>query len=252
MQVLNGQCAIVTGAAGSLGFATARALAEAGATVVMADVCGATEAVARLAQEGHAAIGATLDVTDRVAVQGVIDLAVARCGRIDVLVNNAGIASSLKPQPFETIPDGDWQRLHDVNVLGVVRMCAAVSPHMRKARSGRVINLTSGVAFKGPPGLLHYVATKGAIISLTRSLASEFASDNILVNAVSPGFTPTESMASSPELVERFSAAALATRLIKREAVPSDVAKVIRFLAGPDAGFVTGQVVVADGGSVLH
>lgn len=87
---------------------------------------------------------------------------------------------------------------------------------------------------------------------MTRSLASEFAGDNILVNAVSPGFTPTEIMASSPELVERFSAAAMATRLIKREAVPSDVAKVIRFLAGPDADFVTGQVVVADGGSVLH
>lgn len=252
MRALEGQCAIITGAAGSLGYATAECLAAAGAAVVLADLGGVEDAASRLSGDGHVAMGATLDVTDKAGIERVVDMVIARFGRVDILVNNAGIASSLKPQPFETISDEDWQRLHDVNVMGVVRMCAAVSPHMRKAKSGRIINLTSSVAFKGPPGLLHYVATKGAMISVTRSLASEFAGDNVLVNAVSPGFTPTDSMAASPELVERFSAAAMATRLIKREARPADIAKVIRFLASPDADFVTGQVVVADGGSVLH
>ena len=175
-----------------------------------------------------------------------------RCGRIDILVNAAGIASVLKPTPFESISAAEWHRVYDVNVVGVSRMCAAVAPHMRRQKSGRIINLTSGVAYKGAPGLLHYVATKGAMISITRSLASELASDNILVNAVSPGFTPTESMAASPDMIERFSAAAVATRLIKRQARPEDVANVIYFLASPDAAFVTGQVVVADGGSVFN
>ena len=103
-----------------------------------------------------------------------------------------------------------------------------------------------------PPGLLHYVATKGAVISVTRSLASEFAPDNVLVNAVSPGFTPPQDASVSAELVERFAEQAIKTRLIKRNATPEDVANVIYFLAGPDSGFVTGQVIVADGGSVLH
>lgn len=252
LRSLKAQCAIVTGAAGTLGFATAQRLAEAGAIVVLADLHGQAEAAAKLAQLGHIVAACEVDVTDQASVDALVATVTERFGRIDILVNGAGIASALKPTPFEAIPADQWRRLYDVNVLGAVHMCAAVSPHMRRAKAGRIINLTSGVAFKGPPGLLHYVATKGAMISVTRSLASEFAPDNVLVNAVSPGFTPTESMASSPEMIERFSAAAIATRLIKREAHPADVANVICFLAGPDAGFVTGQILVADGGSVFH
>jgi NAD(P)-dependent dehydrogenase (short-subunit alcohol dehydrogenase family) len=252
MTTLEGQCAIVTGASGSIGFATARRLAEAGAAVVMADIKGQQEAARRLAELGHAAFACDVNVTDERSVGRLVESAMGRFGRIDILVNNAGIASVLKPAPFESIASDRWHQVFDVNVVGAVRMCVAVSPHMRKAKAGRIINLTSGVAYKGTPGLLHYVASKGAMISVTRSLASEFAADNVLVNAVSPGFTVTDSMEASPEMIERFASVARATRLIRRDSVPADVANVIYFLAGPDSGFVTGQVLVADGGSVFH
>jgi NAD(P)-dependent dehydrogenase (short-subunit alcohol dehydrogenase family) len=249
---LTGQCAIVTGASGSLGYAAARRLAQAGATVVLADIAGQNEAAEKLAQFGLKVCPHEVDVTDERSIQHLIESVMEKFGRIDILVNSAAIASLLKPAPFEAISAEQWHRLYDVNVVGLARMSAAVSPHMRKAKSGRIINLTSGVAYKAPPGIMHYVATKGAVISVTRSLASELAPDNILVNAVSPGFTPPDEGVLPPELVERFSAIAIANRLIKRHAEPADVANVIHFLASADAAFVTGQVIVADGGSVFN
>jgi NAD(P)-dependent dehydrogenase (short-subunit alcohol dehydrogenase family) len=123
---------------------------------------------------------------------------------------------------------------------------------MRKQKWGRIINITSGMAFKGSPGLLHYVASKGAIISMTRSLASEFGKDNVLVNAVSPGFTMTESVRAAAHLNEPFAAHAVANRVIKREAIAVDVANAIYFFASTDAAFITGQTLTADGGSVFH
>jgi NAD(P)-dependent dehydrogenase (short-subunit alcohol dehydrogenase family) len=251
MTTLEKQCAIVTGASGTLGFAAAKRLAEAGATVVLADVQGHEQAAARLTELGHVALAGDVDVASGESVARLAGSVMARFGRIDILVNAAGIASVLTPTPFESIPADEWHRIYDVNVVGVIRMCSAVSPIMRSAKKGRIINLTSGVAYKGTPGLLHYVATKGALVSVTRSLASEFATDNVLVNAVSPGFTVTDSMRRSPEMLERFAASAVGARLIKRDASPADVANAIYFLAGPDSGFVTGQTIVADGGSVF-
>jgi NAD(P)-dependent dehydrogenase (short-subunit alcohol dehydrogenase family) len=252
MTILKGQCAIITGAAGTLGFAIAKRLAEAGASVVVADIKGQEEAAARLVALGHIAVAGDVDVVSDQSVSDLVESVMKRFGRIDILVNSAAIASALKPAPFEAVPAEQWLQIYDVNVVGLIRMCKAVSPHMRSAKAGRIINLTSGTAYKGTPGVLQYVATKGAVISVTRSLASEFAVDNVLVNAVSPGFTITENTKATPEMIERFLAAARATRVIKRDATPDDVANVINFLAGPDSGFVTGQVIVADGGSVFN
>ena len=173
-------------------------------------------------------------------------------GRIDIVVNNAAISAQIKPGPFEQFSADDWMRVYDVNVIGVFRMCRAVSPIMRKAGEGRIINISSGTAFKGVPGMMHYIASKGAIISMTRALANEFGKDNVIVNAVAPGMTITESIHDSPEHSKRISDVAITTRALKRHAYPEDVANVIYFLASQDSGFVTGQVIAADGGSVFH
>lgn len=252
MRLLEGQCAIVTGAAYGIGFAAAERFAREGAHVVIADIKGAGEAAARLAAGGGSAIGLDADVTDDASVDALIAQVMARFGRIDILVNNAAISAELRPAPFETQSAAEWHRIYDVNVVGVFRMCRAVSPHMRAAGRGRIVNVASGTAFKGTPGMLHYIASKGAIISMTRSLAAEFGADGILVNAVSPGFTITESVAAASETLAAYSAAAIPTRILKRDALAADVARVIFFLASPDSGFVTGQTIAADGGSVMH
>ncbi|MET4803844.1 glucose 1-dehydrogenase [Bradyrhizobium sp. LB11.1] len=248
---LKGQCAIVTGAATGIGFAAAKRLAEEGASVVIADIKGHEAAATDLTAKGLDVVAVTADVSRDDSVSGLVKSTMERCGRIDIVVNNAAMASQLKPGPFEQKTAEDWLRVYDVNVVGIFRMCRAVSPHMRAAGSGRIINLSSGTAFKGTPGLMQYVASKGAIISMTRALASEFAPDNILVNAVAPGFTLSENAAAKPEL-RPYSEMAIATRLIKRDAYPIDLANVIYFLASPDAGFITGQVIAVDGGSVFH
>lgn len=252
MGSLAGQCAIVTGAAYGIGFAAAQRFAREGAAVVIADIKGHEAAAARLAADGGDVTAVTTDVTDDTSVAALIEAVIARHGRIDILVNNAAISAELVPGPFEQSDATDWQRIYEVNVIGVFRMCRAVSPHMRAAGRGRIVNIASGTAFKGAPGMLHYVASKGAILSMTRSLATEFAPDNVLVNCVSPGFTLTESVKAADAVNAAFLDKAVDTRLIKRHAEADDVARVIYFLASPDSGFVTGQTIAADGGSVFH
>ncbi len=249
---LAGKIAIVTGGAYGIGFATAERLAREGAHVVIGDIKGHEAAADRLTAAGLRVTATMLDVRSDDRVAAVVAETVAAFGTVDILVNNAAIWTEMVPGPFEQGNAADWLRLYDVNVIGVFRMCRAVSAIMRAQKSGRIINLASGTAFKGSPGMLHYVASKGAIISMTRSLATEFGADNVLVNAVSPGFTMTESVEAADHLRSAFGAAALVTRALKREAVATDIANVIYFLASPDSGFVTGQIIAADGGSVFH
>jgi NAD(P)-dependent dehydrogenase (short-subunit alcohol dehydrogenase family) len=249
---LTGRCAIITGAANGIGFAAAERLAVEGARVVIADIKGHELAAEKLSGKGLDAVAIRADVTNVDSVSALVREIMTRYGRIDILVNNAAISAELRPAPFEQSSPEEWRRIYEVNVIGVFNMCKAVSPHMRAARTGRIVNVSSGTAFKGTPGMLHYIASKGAIISMTRSLASEFSADQITVNAVSPGFTVTESVQAAPELLKTFSDAAIKTRLLKRQAVATDVANVIYFLASDDSGFVTGQLIAADGGSVFH
>lgn len=251
MSKLNGQCAIVTGGSGGIGFAAAERIAAEGASVVIADVKGHEEAAAKLVNAGLKAIAVTADVTSDAAVEALVKEAISQYGRIDILVNNAALISELKPMAFEDMTPEDWLRVYDVNVVGMFRLCRAVSPHMRAAKSGRIVNISSGTVFKGVPGSMHYVASKSAVVGMTRSLANEFSKDNILVNAVAPGFTLSESMVNS-EAHKPFIAAAVAGRFIKRDELPVDVANVIYFLVGPDSAFMTGQVLSVDGGSVLR
>ena len=248
---LEGRTAIVTGAAYGIGYATAERFAAEGANVVIADIKGHEEAAERLSKSSSTVIPLTIDVRSDESVAAGVEETIARFGSVDILVNNAAISAELHPGPFEQQSVEDWRRIYEVNVIGVFRMCRAVSPHMRKAKWGRIVNIASGTAFKGAPGMLHYIASKGAILSMTRSLATEFGDDNVLVNVVSPGLTITESVAAADHITGYFEQIATGGRILKRKAVAEDVANAIFFFASADSGFVTGQIIAADGGAIF-
>lgn len=249
---LEGRTAIVTGAAYGIGYAAAERFAAEGANVAIVDIKGHEEAARRLLQVSPNVLPLRIDVRDDDSVAAGVDQIARHFGSVDILVNNAAISADLHPTPFEEQAIDDWRRVHEVNVLGVFRMCRAVSPHMRRAGWGRIINLASGTAFKGAPGMLHYIASKGAILSMTRSLATEFGNDNILVNCVSPGLTMTESVVAADHITGAFQEFAMSSRILKRPATAEDVANAIFFFASADSAFVTGQTITADGGSVFH
>jgi NAD(P)-dependent dehydrogenase (short-subunit alcohol dehydrogenase family) len=139
-----------------------------------------------------------------------------------------------------------------VNTVGVFLCCKSVSPVLRAKKAGRIVNITSGTAFKGSPFLLHYIASKGAVMSMTRSLAREFGADNVLVNAVAPGYTLSEGNLANSEFLAVYRKAAIESRSIPRDAWPDDISGAVAFLASDDAGFITGQILAVDGGSVYH
>ena len=249
---LQGRVAIVTGGASGIGFALARGLAQRGAQVLVADLAGAAEAAAELCAEGLQAAGCTADVAGEAATAAMATAAEAQFGGIDILVNNAGIYTSLTPRPFEELDPEEWRRVLEVNVLGTFLGCRAVLPAMRRRGGGRIITISSGVAFKGNPYMAHYVASKGAVVSLTRALASELGRHNVLVNSVAPGFTLSDGVLRNPVLVEGVKEPSLRGRVLARDMLPADLVGAVCFFAGPDAAFITGQTLVVDGGSHFH
>lgn len=249
---LEGRTAIVTGSAYGIGFAAAERFAAEGANVVLVDIKGHEEAAERLSRTSPNVMPLTIDVRDDQSVAAGIETVLRRFGSVDILVNNAAISAELHPSPFEEQSVDDWRRIYEVNVIGVFRMCREVSPHMRRAKFGRIINIASGTAFKGAPGMLHYIASKGAILSMTRALATEFGDDNVLVNCVSPGLTMTESVLGADHIQASFKEFAMSSRVLKRAATAEDVANAIYFFASADSAFVSGQTITADGGSVFH
>jgi NAD(P)-dependent dehydrogenase (short-subunit alcohol dehydrogenase family) len=249
---LTSKVAIVTGGAQGIGFAVAEALAARGAAVVIADQRGADSAVGRLAKDHQNVIGVTADVSSPDDTQAMMETAAATFGGVDILVNNAGIYSTLTPRPFEEIDPTEWRRVMEVNTLGVFLCCRAALPAFKRRGGGRIINISSGVAFKGNPYMAHYVASKGAVVSLTRALASELGRYNVLVNSVAPGFTVSDGVLVNPTLVEGVKEPSLRGRVLARDMTPADLVGAVAFFAGPDAAFVTGQTLVVDGGSYYH
>ncbi len=249
---LEGKVAIVTGGAKGIGAAIAGDLARRGAALVIADRAGAAEAAARLEAEGARAVGVVVDVAEEHDTSAMADAALATFGGIDILVNNAGIYATLTPRPFEEIDLAEWRRVMEVNALGIFLCVRAVLPAMKASGGGRVINISSGVAFKGNPYMAHYVASKGAVVSLTRALATELGRHKILVNSVAPGFTLSDGVRENPTLVEGVKAPSLRGRVLARDMVPEDVVGAVAFFAGPDASFITGQTLVVDGGAYFH
>ncbi len=249
---LEGSVAIVTGGAIGIGHAAAERLAERGARVVIADRTGAAEAAEQLRARGLTVSGFELDVSCADQVQQVMQEAEKTQGRLDILINNAGIYSSLQPKPFEELTLADWQKVFDVNVMGVFLMCQAALPAFKRAGGGRIVNISSGVAFKGNPWMAHYVASKGAVVSFTRALATELGRHQILVNSVAPGFTLSEGVHRNPTLVDGVREPSLRNRVLARDMVPADLVGAIEFFAGAQSAFITGQTLVVDGGAYFH
>ena len=247
---LRGKTAIVTGAGRGIGRAMAARLAADGASVTVADIAGYDIAAAELAKSGARALGLKVDVSSEAETESMAAETLKTFGRIDILVNCAAMFAGVKIGPFEDIPAEEWKRLLEINVVGVALCCRAVTPQMRRQKRGRIINLASGAPLKGVPHFLHYIASKGAVIAMTRGLARELGADGITVNAIAPGLTVTEATSERPEHL-RNHAESIRARAIQREERPDDLVGAVSFLAGDDAAFVTGQTLAVDGGSAM-
>lgn len=247
---LAGRVAIVTGGARGIGKAIALECAAEGASVVIADIDRerAAETAAQIEALGGRALAVRTDVSAAGSVAAMAGAALDRFGRIDVLVNNAAIVDVAR-QPSDLISEEEWDRVMLVNVKGPWLCVRAVLPAMREQRGGKIINLSSDLILSGVPGLLHYVASKGALTAMTRSLARELGPDGICVNAVAPGLTTTDAaMTHGQEAAER----SIRTRAIPRAQTPDDITGTVVFLASDASSFMTGQLLVVNGGSVLH
>jgi NAD(P)-dependent dehydrogenase (short-subunit alcohol dehydrogenase family) len=249
---LKDKVAIVTGSAMGIGRAMAEGLASEGASIVIADVAKADVAAKEMKDKGFKAIGVKVDVSSQQDTERMAAETLKAFKRIDILVNNAGIYTSLIPGPFEKITVEEWRRVMDVNVLGMFLCCRAVIGELRKNKSGRIINLSSGTPFKGIPYLLHYTTSKGAVIALTRALAKEVGADNILVNAIAPGFTLSDGVMASEIQLKHFREVSAKARTLVRDQYPQDLVGAVKFFAGPDSSFITGQTLVVDGGAYFH
>jgi NAD(P)-dependent dehydrogenase (short-subunit alcohol dehydrogenase family) len=242
---LDGKVAVVTGAARGIGFATAEALAEAGALVVITDMdeAGAAKAAEALKAQGRKADSIVLDVTDPRAVERVQAEIVKRHGKVDVLVNNAGIAISFKPA--ETMEDETWNKVIDVNLNGVFWCCRAFGKHMLDQGSGTIVNLGSISAqiVNYPQEQANYNASKAGVHHLTRSLAAEWASRGVRVNCVAPTYIETD-------LTREISEHWIDGTPMGRMGRPSEIASVILFLASDASSLMTGSIVNADGGYI--
>ena len=240
MERLKGRVAVVTGGATGIGRAIAARLAADGAKVVVAD----------LQKASNGALNLQVDVSREADVARMAAETVQAFGRLDILVNNAAIFSTLELRPFENIPVDEFRKVMDVNIMGVWLCARACVPHMRKGGYGRIVNLASGAPLKGVPLFLHYISSKGAVIAMTRGLAREVGKDGITVNALAPGFTLSENVAKHEVHVKQGQITRM-TRAIPRDETPEDLVGTVSFLASDDAAFITGQTLVVDGGSAM-
>jgi 3-oxoacyl-[acyl-carrier protein] reductase len=247
--LLQGQLAIVTGAARGLGFATVRRLLADGASVVALDRDERALSNAADLLEGEGSIElVAVDVTDADGVGSVVSRVAQTHGHVEILVNNAGI---FPHAPFQELDLSEWRRVLGTNLDSVFLCTRAVYPTMRQGRYGRIVNVSSATFFIGYPEMVPYISSKGGIVGFTRALATEAGPHGITVNCITPGLIETEgSLEEDPtgELFEEI----VAGQAIKRRGKPEDVAECVAYLVSPTAGFITGQTINVDGGHRYH
>lgn len=240
---------VITGAATGIGQAFALGAAAQGAHVIVADMNAADETMDLIKSAGGRATYAKVDVGDDASVRAMAETAIKATGRIDGLINNAAYFREVKLTPFEDLDPAIWDRIFQINVKGVWLCCKAVMPAMRERKSGSIINISSVVAVAGQPGYLHYVATKGAVLSMTKGLAKECGKDGVRCNAIAPGFVITDATKNRPiEWQQSF----LKARAISREQRPDDLVGTALYLLSDLAAFVSGQTIVVDGGHIMY
>ncbi len=242
---LDGQTAVVTGAATGIGAAIATRLANAGATVAIADING--DAASEAAGLITGALALQMDITDAASVTSAMKTLLGKTGRIDILVNNAGIAGMAAP--LWEYDESDWKRVFAVNVDGVFHCCRAAIGPMREQKYGRIVNIASVAGKEGNPRMTAYSASKAAVIGFTKSLAKEVATEGICVNAVAPAVVQTKILDQlTPEQISYMTDKIP----MRRTGKPEEIAAVVHFLASKDCSFVTGQTYDASGGRCTY
>ena len=244
---LSGQVAIVTGGARAIGRSISEILASRGAAVEIFDLAEAHETTEAIAAEGGTAFFQTVDVADEGGVKRAVGSVVERRGRLDILINNAGLFAGIPRRPFWEIDLAEWRRVMAVNVDSIFLLCREVLEPMKGSGGGRVVNLSSNVITFGMGQLMHYVASKGAVSVMTRSLAREMGPFGIAVNAVGPGLVTTE--ITTAEISDKYLEAVAEGQMLTRRILPSDIAQAVVFLASPAASMITGQTLFVNGGA---
>jgi 3-oxoacyl-[acyl-carrier protein] reductase len=242
----------VTGGAHGIGRAYCLGFADASAKVVVADIdlpAGEKVAAEVIKAKDGRAIAVKTDVADEASTKLMAQATLDQFGRIDILINNAAIFATVPMNRggIDTIDPSEWDRMMAVNLKGLFFCCRAVLPAMRRQKSGKIVNISSGTWLHGSPGRIHYVTSKAGVVGFTRTLAREVGDDNINVNAIAPGSTLSEE--NPTEEIIKLRQARLGDRALKRVQMPQDLVGAILFLSSPLSDFMTGQTVVVDGGA---
>ena len=247
-QILQNKTIIVTGASTGIGQAFSVACALYGAKIIVADMNSGEETVEIIKNKGGEAKFVKVDVANEKSTDLMAKAAYDWTGRVDGLINNAAYFREVKLTPFEEIDVAVWDKIFDVNVKGIWQCSKAVIPYMRNNNGGSIINISSVVAVAGQPGYLHYVATKGAVLAMTKGLAKECGKDLVRVNTIAPGFVITDATKNRPiEWQQTF----LKARAISREQRPEDLVGTAVYLLSDLSSFVSGQTHVVDGGHIM-
>jgi len=251
MKPNEGKVVIVTGAGRGLGRVYAERLASEGAHIAVAEIDAASGAntTDELRRQGADAIFVETDVASEDSTNSMAARVIEKWGRVDGLVANAGLANSVGGAGYNEIPIEQWDRMMQVNVRGTWLTCRAVGPHMQRRKNGSIVTISSDTAMWGSPKLLHYVTSKGAIEAFTRAMARELGPDQVRINCIAPGLLNNEATSGVPEAKRDWN---IKNRAIPREGTPNDIAGLVSFLLSDDACFITGQVIVADGGLVFR
>jgi 3-oxoacyl-[acyl-carrier protein] reductase len=251
MKRLEGRVAIVTGGGKGLGRAFCEGFAREGANVLAVtrkDIQGLEETIKRVRALGVEGEYQQIDVTSRADTEKMAKNAIDRFGKIDILVNNAAFYYGVQRKAFYEVSEEEWDMMMAVNVKGTWLSTVAVFPYMKQAGKGKIVNMTSEAFFTGSQGFVHYVATKGAVVGLTRSLAIELGPHNICINAVAPGFTDTEASRTIADVTKYDTSKTPLRRLGTAE----DIVGATIFLSSDEADFITGQTILVDGGRAMH